>query len=190
MAEHDKQILYVTTAVQWRNWLKDHFRTETEVWLLYPKQSTGKPRIQYNEAVEQALCFGWIDSTVQSNGPDHTMQRFTPRKAKSKYSQANIERLKWLSEEKLIHASLRDDIEQVINQAFVYPPDILTAIKADKLAWKNYQAFSDGYRRIRIAYIDSARKRPDEFKKRLANFIAKTRENKLIAGYGGIDKYY
>ncbi|MDE6766935.1 MAG: YdeI/OmpD-associated family protein, partial [Eubacterium sp.] len=56
--------------------------------------------------------------------------------------------------------------------------------------WKNYEKFPNAYKRIRIAYIDAARKRPLEFKKRLENFISKTRENKLIKGFGGIEKYY
>jgi hypothetical protein len=79
--------------------------------------------------------------------------------------------------------------EKVLAEKFVFPPDILAAIKADTLAWNNYQQFSDAYKRIRVAYIDAARKRPEEFKKRLANFIRKTKENKLI-GFGGIEKYY
>ena len=68
--------------------------------------------------------------------------------------------------------------------------DILDSIRADKKAWENYQTFSDPYKRIRVAYIDAARKRPEEFQKRLANFIEKTRDGKLIVGYGGIEKYY
>ena len=56
--------------------------------------------------------------------------------------------------------------------------------------WENYTAFPDPYKRIRVAYIEAARNRPEEFRKRLANFIRKTRENKRIVGYGGIDKYY
>ena len=67
--------------------------------------------------------------------------------------------------------------------------DILDAIKADGVAWKNYQNFSDSYKRIRVAFIEGARKRPEEFQKRLNNFIKKTRENKQI-GFGGIEKYY
>ncbi|MBQ4575393.1 MAG: YdeI/OmpD-associated family protein, partial [Clostridia bacterium] len=68
--------------------------------------------------------------------------------------------------------------------------DIFDAIKADVVARENYEKLSEPYKRIRIAYIDAARKRPDEFKKRLASFINKTREGKTIVGYGGIDKYY
>ena len=78
----------------------------------------------------------------------------------------------------------------MIKKPFEFPNDIIDAIRQDSIAWKNYQAFSEPYRRIRIAYIDAARKRPEEFKKRLDNFIKKTRENKLIIGYGGVEKYY
>jgi len=66
----------------------------------------------------------------------------------------------------------------------------MDAIKDDAAAWANFQTFPDSYKRIRIAYIDSARKRPEEFRKRLNNFIEKTRRNKRIAGYGGVEKYY
>ena len=73
---------------------------------------------------------------------------------------------------------------------YVFPEDILAEIRQDKEAWKNYCNFSEPYRRIRIAYIDAARHRPEEFIKRLDNFIAKTKAHKLITGYGGIEKYY
>ena len=66
----------------------------------------------------------------------------------------------------------------------------MSAIRQDAQAWKHYQTFTEPYKRIRVAYIDAARKRPAEFAKRLANFIKKTREGKLIVGYGGIEKYY
>jgi len=78
----------------------------------------------------------------------------------------------------------------IIRAPYVFPSDILDAIKSDMVAWKNYEKLSEPYKRIRIAYIDAARKRPDEFQKRLESFIKKTREGKIIVGYGGIDKYY
>ena len=68
--------------------------------------------------------------------------------------------------------------------------DIIARLKEDKTVWNNYQLFSDTYKRIRIAYIEAARKRPEEFEKRLNNFINKTKENKKIRGFGGIEKYY
>ena len=157
---------------------------------MYPKAVTGKPRISYNDAVEEALCFGWIDSTVRSLDDEHTMQRFTPRKPGSTFSQPNIERLKWLDHHDLIHPEIRPSVLPVIHRAFVFPGDILDAIRADPPAWEFYQTLPDGYRRIRIAYVDAARKRPEEFDKRLAHFIRQSGQHKLIRGYGGIDKYY
>ena len=66
----------------------------------------------------------------------------------------------------------------------------MNAIREDEIAWKNYQKFSEPYKRIRIAYIDAARNRPEEFKKRLNSFLEKTRNGKMIVGFGGIEKYY
>jgi len=71
----------------------------------------------------------------------------------------------------------------------VIPPDILAALKADPVIWNNFRAFSDSYKRIRIGYIEGARTRPDEFAKRLRNFLAKTKQNRVI-GFGGIQKHY
>ncbi|MEM9723758.1 MAG: YdeI/OmpD-associated family protein [Bacteroidota bacterium] len=184
------QSLYFIDRSEWRSWLETHFKTSPDIWLEYPKKHTGKPRILYNDAVEEALCFGWIDSTVKSQNPDTTIQRFCPRRANSSYSQANKERLKWLSEKGMIHSSLKSQVQAILSEPFHFPADILKALKADEEVWENYQQFSDPYKRIRIAYIESARKRPEEFAKRLRNFIEKTKEHKLIKGFGGIDKYY
>ena len=186
----EEKILRIKTRNDWRNWLQQNFNLEKEVWLVYAKKSTGELRIQYNDAVEEALCFGWIDSTNKTLDDDHTIQRFTPRKAKSSYSQPNKERLKWLSDNNLIHSSMLTAVKEITSQEYVFPNDIVDVIKNNPIAWKNYLKFTEPYRRIRIAYIESARKRPDEFTKRLTHFIQKTQDNKLIVGFGGIDKYY
>lgn len=185
-----EKTLDVKTRNEWRNWLQNNFNTEKEVWLVYAKKSTGEQRIQYNDAVEEALCFGWIDSVNKALDKDHAIQRFTPRQARSSYSQPNKERLKWLVQNNLIHPSFLKTVQEIISKEFVFPSDILDEIRKDETAWNNYIKFSEPYKRIRIAYIDSARKRPEEFTKRLTNFINKTRDNKLIPGFGGIDKYY
>ena len=90
----------------------------------------------------------------------------------------------------MLHPSIRDSVLPLIRAPYIFPDDIVDAIKADVVAWENYAKLSEPYKRIRIAYIDAARKRPDEFKKRLESFINKTRSGKLIVGFGGIDKYY
>lgn len=83
-----------------------------------------------------------------------------------------------------------DKIQHVLSVPFVFPPDILDKLKEDKTVWNHYRHFSEPYKRIRIAYIEAARKRPEEFEKRLNHFICKTKDNKKITGFGGIEKYY
>lgn len=181
--------LYITERKAWREWLKTNFEKEDDIWLIYPAKSSGKPRIIYNDAVEEALCFGWIDSTVKKHDQQSSMQRFSKRNPNSRYSQANKERLKWLLEHDKIHPILVEHVKKILKEPFVFPDDILKALKKDKQVWENYRRFSEPYKRIRVAYIAGARKRPEEFKKRLKNFIEKTRTNKQI-GFGGIEKYY
>ncbi len=181
---------YFASRKEWRQWLEANFNTKDDIWLEYPLKKTGKDRILYNDAVEEALCFGWIDSTVKSLDEETSIQRFCKRRKKSTFSQPNKERLKWLYEHNLIHPSIKLQVLDAIEQEFVFPSDIIEKLKQDKTVWNHYQTFSAPYQRIRIAYIDSARKRPEEFKKRLDNFIGKTRENKQIKGFGGVDKYY
>jgi len=181
--------LFVTNPRDWRDWLKKNYRTEKEIWLIYPKKATGKPRIAYNDAVEEALCFGWIDSIVKKLDEAHTAQRFSPRKPKARYSQANTERLRTLMAQKKVISEVVETLGDVLDEKFRFPPDIIRTIKAHKVAWKNFQAFSDSYKRIRIAFIDGARNRPDEFKKRLRHFIEMTEKNKMF-GFGGIEKHY
>jgi uncharacterized protein YdeI (YjbR/CyaY-like superfamily) len=183
------ETLHVTSRKTWRAWLKKHYKTEKEIWLVYPKKRTGKPRIEYNDAVEEALCFGWIDSIVKKLDDEHTVQRFSPRKPNAKYSQANIERLRTLVAKKKVIKEVAESVKDILDEKFKVPLDILKALKANKAAWKNYQKFSESYKRIRIAYIDGARKRPEEFKKRLRHFIEMTEKNKMI-GFGGIQKHY
>jgi uncharacterized protein YdeI (YjbR/CyaY-like superfamily) len=186
---NELKTFYITDRKEWRRWLENNFDREKDIWLIFPNKSSGKPRLLYNDAVEEALCFGWIDSTIKSLDDKNAIQRFSPRRPKSSYSQSNKERLRWLRKERLIHPSIQKTINEVLKEKFVFPSDILKIIKKDKVAWKNYQKFSPAYKRIRIAYIDSARSRPEEFQKRLANFLKKTKENKQI-GYGGIEKYF
>lgn len=183
------ETLYVTNRKEWREWLGKNFQKKKEIWLVFPRKASGKPRISYNDAVEEALCFGWIDSIVKTFDNESSVQRFTPRNPKSSYSQTNKERLRWLQKENLLHPSMKEIAVKVLKDKYVFPRDIINSIKTDKAAWENYQNLSPAYKRIRIAYIETARKRPEEFKKRLKNFIIKTKVNKKI-GFGGIEKYY
>lgn len=156
---------------------------------MYYKQHTGKPRIPYNDAVEEALCFGWIDSIVKSIDEDRYAQRFSVRNPKTPYSQANKERLRNLIKQGKVVEEVLATLGNLEEEPFEIPQDILEAVQANEKAWKNFQAFSESYIRVRIAFIDGARKRPAEFEKRLRYFIRMTEKNKQF-GFGGIEKYY
>jgi uncharacterized protein YdeI (YjbR/CyaY-like superfamily) len=186
--EEDK-LLYLPNRGEWREWLEKHHQTEKEVWLVFYKKQTGKPRIAYNDAVEEALCFGWIDSTVKSVDEDRFAQRFSVRNLKVPYSQANKERLKRLIQQGKVIDAVLSSLPVLEEDQFLIPPDILEAIKVSSKAWENFQRFSPSYIRIRIAFINGARKRPQEFTKRLRFFIEMTEKNKQF-GFGGIEKYY
>ncbi len=183
-------LFYTSDRQEWRKWLSQHFETAADVWFVFPLKGSGEPALSYNDAVEEALCFGWIDSTIKHIDRLHRAQHFTPRNPKSSYSRPNIERLIWLDSQGLIHPRIRPSLEGILEAEFVFPGDILDAVRCDEATWIHFNSFSEPYKRIRIAYIDAARNRPEEFRKRLENFIRKTRENKLIIGYGGINKYY
>ncbi len=181
--------LYVTERKKWRSWLDKNHDKEKEIWLVYPKKASSKKRIPYNDAVEEALCFGWIDSTVKSLDKEQTAQRFSLRNPKSKYSQANKERLRGLVKQGKVIPSLLKTLKTILTEKFTMPADILKEIRHNKEAWENFNRFSDPYKRIRIAFIEGARDRPEEFKKRLQYFVKMTAMNKQF-GFGGIEKYF
>ncbi len=182
-------LLSIDDRRDWRAWLKSNYKKEKEAWLVFHKRHTGRRRILYNDAVEEALCFGWIDSTVRRIDEDRYAQKFSVRNPKTPYSQSNLERLRALAKKgKVIRSVLKRFREQDARK-FVIPADILREIKADRTAWENFRRFSPSYIRIRIAYIEGARNRPAEFDKRKRHFLEMTEKNKQF-GFGGVEKYY
>jgi uncharacterized protein YdeI (YjbR/CyaY-like superfamily) len=182
------QTLYATTREEWRDWLREHYRDESEIWLVFFRKQSGKPRIAYNDAVEEALCFGWIDSTVKTLDGESFAQRFSPRRDGSKYSQTNKERLRRLVAQGKVMPDVVESLGGVDLETFHFPPDILAALRSHEQAWRNFQRYSESYRRIRIAYVDSARDRPEQFQKRLQNLLKKTEQDKQFGH--GIEAYY
>ena len=183
-------LLEVSKRSEWRAWLRRNYKTADQVWLVFYKKHTGRPRVAYNDAVEEALSFGWIDSTAVKVDDDRYAQRFTPRRPGSSYSPSNVARLRSMAAKgKIVPEVLAKVKPLLVETPPVIPPDILAALKADLVIWNNFRAFSDSYKRIRIGYIEGARTRPDEFAKRLRNFLAKTKQNRVI-GFGGIQKHY
>ena len=180
--------LYVANREDWRQWLEAHYGTAKEIWLVYPRKHTAIPRIPYNDAVEEALCFDWIDSITKTIDEDRYSQRFTPRKPRSSYSQTNKERLKRLIEQGKVMPDVLSALGNILEEPFAFPPDIEAALRTNDQAWANFQRYSGAYQRIRVAYVDTARKRPEEFTKRLNHLIKMTEQDKQF-GFG-IDSYY
>lgn len=186
----EHETFYAPDRQTWRRWLEKNHNTRRSIWLVYPHKSTGRPSVSYNDAVEEALCFGWIDSTLRSLDEHNSMQRYSVRNPKSEYSQLNKERVVWLHRNGLIHPSVVDSIRFILEEEYVFPEDILDELRRDPVVWENYNRFSESYRRLRIAYIERARGRDEHFAKRLQHFIEKTRQGKLVKAYGGAEKYY
>lgn len=185
----ERKLLYVANRQAWRDWLEKNYQREKEIWLVSYKKHTGRPSLPYNDAVEEALCFGWIDSIVRRLDDDRYAQRYSVRNPKRPYSQANKERLRTLIAQGKVAPEVLATLGNLQDEPFEAPADILAAIQANGQAWEYFQRFSPSYVRIRVAFIDGARNRPEEFEKRLRYFIAMTEKNKLF-GFGGIDNYY
>src|SRR5436309_15631435 len=101
------ETLYVHTAAAWRAWLKKHHATAKEIFLIYYKKHSGRPRISYNDAVDQALCFGWIDSITKTIDENRWAQRFTPRRKCSPLSEMTKARVRRMIREKQITSAAR-----------------------------------------------------------------------------------
>jgi uncharacterized protein YdeI (YjbR/CyaY-like superfamily) len=177
--------LYVTNRRSWRSWLAKHHKKKNEIWLISFKKHTKKPSLPYNDAVEEALAYGWIDSTAKSIDQDSYAQRFTPRKPGSNWSEMNKERVRRLiKSRKMTRAGLaamgdaRKAKGNTPRSKVMIPPDILRRLRANKQTWQNFQRFPSSYKRVRIGWIDGSRKRPPEFEKRLRYLLKMTAQNR------------
>ena len=181
------ETLHAPTREAWRAWLAEHHDAKDEIWLVGHLKRTGRPCVAYADAVEEALCFGWIDSTRKKLDAESFAQRYTPRRPGSGYSQTNRERLAVLIREGLVHESVLEALGD-FSVNYDLPEDILAALRADDATWRHFQRFPPAYQRIRVAYVDAARGRGDEFRKRLDHLVRKTAEGKQF-GYG-IERFY
>ena len=170
--------LFVTDRKAWRFWLEKHFDSEKEIWLVYYKKNSGNKSIAYNDAVDEALCFGWIDSTIKKVDEESRAQRFSPRRKNSSWSEMNKERARRLIKAGIMTKAGLNKVPVNLNEEFVVPEDILKELKQDKIVWNNFNKFPLSYKRIRIGYLNDSRKRSDEFQKRLNYFIKMTKQNK------------
>lgn len=176
--------LYLTTREEWRAWLMDHHATEKEVWLVYHKRHTGQPRIPYEDAVEEALCFGWIDSIVRRIDDATFAQKFTPRRPGSQWSELNRRRFaRVVRDGKMTEAGLaksppaaESTNASVGERAGTAPPYISIALKKHKRAFQNFQNMAPSYQRLYVRWIDSAQKEETR-RKRLKEVIERLFRN-------------
>ncbi|MFZ0962526.1 MAG: YdeI/OmpD-associated family protein [Terriglobia bacterium] len=159
------------TPERWRRWLAEHHASESEVWLVFHKHHTGRASIAYADAVDEALCFGCIDSLIKRLDDDRYARKFTPRKADSRWSTANRERYAQLKARgRLMQAGLnraptgrsgdapRPSLAKV-------PQYIQEALGEHPLARNYFASLAPSYRRMYIAWIDSAKQQETKLRR-------------------------
>lgn len=172
----DLKTLHVTTRAAWRAWLAEHHASEREVWLVYAKRHTGEPRVEYEDAVQEALCFGWIDSIVRRLDDDRYAQKFTPRRPGSQWSEFNRRRYaKLLAAGALAPAGLangpgeaeREEAAAERKKARAewksaasgeVPAYIEEGLRREPAAWGIFVRMAPSHRRNYVLWIDSAKK--------------------------------
>ena len=162
-------------------WLEEHHETETEVYLGVWKKHTGRPSLTWSQAVDQALCFGWIDGRRDSIDGDRYMQRFTPRRPGSNWSKVNIEKVAKLREAGLMRPAGEAAFERrSVDRTGVYSfergedaalePEQEKRFRANEQAWEFFESQAPWYRRTAIHLVVSA-KRPETRERRLDQLI-------------------
>ena len=177
-----------TDRKTWRSWLNKNHATEREVWVVFPKAWTGKQCMSYDDAVEEALCHGWIDGIIQRVNDKSYARKFTPRTNTLKWSELNKRRVaKLIQEGRMTGAGLAkigySDPEQtrpkVRRKPLPVPGFMETALRAKQKAWENFERLAPSYQRNYVGWITAAR-REDTRQKRLEEAIQLLSENKKL----------
>jgi len=181
MATTTFKTFYTKDRKAWRQWLEKHHSTTAGVWLIYYKKSSGKSRVSYDDAVEEALCFGWIDSIMKPIDEDKFMQKFTPRKTKSVWSALNKSRLKKLTKQKLMMPAGMEIIKTAKQNGswekldhvenFEIPADLKKFFSKNKKVLKWFEGIAKFSRKQWLYRLHNA-KLPETRAKRIAEMIA------------------
>ncbi len=185
-------LFYAPDRQAWRAWLDEHHATARGVWLVYYKKGSGRPRVDYGDAVEEALCAGWIDSRPNALDAERSTQLFSPRKPRSPWSRLNKRRV-----ESLIAAGLMRPAGLAVVEAaradgswsaydatedLTVPDDLASALAADPAAHANFDLFPPSSKKNILWWISSA-KRPETRAKRVAETVRLAAENKRANHY-------
>ena len=174
--------LYFPDRDKWRDWLSEHHAASTGIWLIFYKKATSKPTIEYDAAVEEALCFGWIDSIIKRIDDEKYVRKFTPRKDKSDWSALNKKRVtKMIKAGRMTEAGLAKIEAAKKNgcwnrdgktpRSLEMPSEFAKALALNKKARENFENLAPTYRRHYLGWIAAA-KRPETKKRRINESIA------------------
>ena len=187
MASSELKSFYAKDRNAWRKWLEKNHANSPGVWLIYYKKSSGKKRLEYSDAVEEALCLGWIDSTSRPIDDEKYMQRFTPRKSKSGWSALNKRRVQKMIEQNLMTKAGLEKIEEAKKngawkhldhiEALKLPDDFEKALSKNKKAKINFENFPQFTKKQFLYRINSA-KRPETRKERIKLLVKMAAANK------------
>ena len=186
-------LLDIHTRAELYQWYMENHDKVSDFWLRVNRAAADCPGVvRYIDAVEVALCFGWIDSTQKKIDDGKPIQHFTPRRKRSKWCERNLircRRLVQLGEMTPAGLAAAPDLDP---SRFVFEDWVLDAIKADKTAWKNYNSFPETYRRIRVDFIQGYRQsnREDEAQEALRKFVQYCHDGKMLPGWDDFGRLY
>ena len=179
--------VFFETPAKLRKWFEAHHENTSEVWIGFLKKSTGRPSVTYQEALDEALCFGWIDGVRKSIDAERYMIRFTPRKKGSYWSAVNTKRATELKKQGRMAPAGRAAFEardaartrkySFERESAVFPPDLDRRFKANRRAWEFFQALPPGTRKVATHWVVSAAKEETRLR-RLAQLIAASAEGR------------
>jgi uncharacterized protein YdeI (YjbR/CyaY-like superfamily) len=176
MNSKETTIFYPENSVEWRRWLEENHLKEQAVWVVFYTKSSGKPTMTWSEAVDEALCFGWIDSKVTSMGDGRLHQFFSKRKAKSTWSKINKEKIERLTADGLMKQAGYESIERAKEngswtildevEELVVPKDFEDALGQYEEAMEYFLGLSKSVKKMMLYWLVSA-KRPETRQKRI-----------------------
>jgi uncharacterized protein YdeI (YjbR/CyaY-like superfamily) len=184
----DIKALHFRNSSEWHHWLSQHHDVEKEAWLIINKKHSSKAGIGHDKALEEALCFGWIDGILRSVDGDSFALRFSPRKAKSAWSKINKEKAELLIAQGRMTNAGSAKIEEAKKNGLwedaytnrkkgMIPTDLVSALSANRVAWANFHGFANSYRNMYIGWVAGA-KTNETRKRRIAEVVKRSILNK------------
>lgn len=172
------------SQAEWRAWLAENHAAVKEAWVIFNTRVTTPGGITYLEAVEEALCFGWVDGLAKKHDATRMKRRFTPRRPqKSNWTELNKERARRLIAEGRMHEAGRRVLPDLDPASFVMPSVVQAALDEDPVARDNFARFPSVYQRVRAGYVAEMARNPTELARRMGNLLRQTRENRMFGNW-------